>query len=125
MAEKSRPLGGILLERGALDAPRHALLEALVGEHLKQHGGDPEQSLAALAVGGSTRELLKGVDDPDLDASLAHAGATSPLVRMTGRRCTPLARPPPTDDGSACCVLMRKGLRSDRYGPMADWFYLR
>ena len=78
VADKSRPLGGVLLDRGALDVPRHALLEALVGEHLKLHGGDPERSLAALAVGGSTRLSLKGVGDPDLDASLAHAATAVP-----------------------------------------------
>ena len=77
VADKSRALGGILLERGAIDSPRHALLEALVGEHLKQHGGDVERSLAALEVGGSTRESLKRVGDPDLDASVAQAGAAA------------------------------------------------
>jgi hypothetical protein len=71
VTDKGKSLGGILLARGSLDGPRHALLEALVAQHLKQHGGDPERSLAALAVGGSTRESLKGVGDPDLDASLA------------------------------------------------------
>ncbi len=77
VADKSRALGGILLERGAIDAPRHALLEALVAEHLKQHGGDVERSLAAFEVGSATRESLKGVGDPDLDASVAHAGAAA------------------------------------------------
>ena len=48
VADKSRSLGDILLGRGVLDGPRHALLEALVGEHLKLNGGDPERSLAAL-----------------------------------------------------------------------------
>ena len=40
-------------DRGALDAARRALLEALVAEHLKQHGGDPEASLAAVSSLGS------------------------------------------------------------------------
>jgi eukaryotic-like serine/threonine-protein kinase len=75
LADKSRPLGDILRERGALDGARHTLLEALVGEHLRLHGDDPERSLAALDLSGSTRESLRKVGDPDLDASLAHAGS--------------------------------------------------
>src|SRR5262249_57605963 len=47
-ADKSRPLAQFLVDRGALDQARRALLEALVAEHLKQHGGDPEASLPAL-----------------------------------------------------------------------------
>ena len=78
VSDKSKSLGGILLDRGVLDGPRHALLEALVGEHLKLHGGDSQRSLAALAVGGSTRETLKKVGDPGVDASLSHAGAAAP-----------------------------------------------
>ena len=45
---KSKPLGQILREQGALSNERHALLEALVQEHLKQHGNDPEKSLTAV-----------------------------------------------------------------------------
>ena len=44
--EKTRSLGEILLRQGALTAERHALLTALVEEHLKLHGNDPEKSLA-------------------------------------------------------------------------------
>jgi hypothetical protein len=39
--DKAKPLGQILLDQRALDGDRHALLEALVDEHLKQHGNDP------------------------------------------------------------------------------------
>jgi serine/threonine protein kinase len=77
VADKSRSVGDILLERGELDGSRHALLSALVSEHLKLHGGDPGQSLAALAVGASTRETIKKVGDPDLDASLSCAGSAA------------------------------------------------
>jgi len=80
LADKSRPLGTILRERGALDGTRHAILDALVGEHLRLHGGDPDRSLAALELGGSTRETLRKVGDPDLDASLLHAGSFSTNV---------------------------------------------
>jgi len=49
VADKARPLAQLLVDRGALDAAHRALLEALVAEHLKQHGGDPEASLAAVS----------------------------------------------------------------------------
>src|SRR5262249_1902254 len=52
-------------------------VEALVARHLKKHGGDAEKSLAALPAGRSTRESLANLDDPDIEASLAHVGAHS------------------------------------------------
>src|SRR4051812_34360397 len=39
IADKGRPLGRILGDRGAVSGPRLALLEALVEEHVKLHGG--------------------------------------------------------------------------------------
>jgi len=69
--EKSRPLGQLLLERGALTAQRHALVEALVREHLRVHGDDPAQSLAAVRSVGGVRGQIGQIADPDLQASLA------------------------------------------------------
>ena len=57
------------------------LLEALVAEHLKQHGGDTEASLAAVSSLGSVRDDLERLDDTDLQASLAAAAS-----RPAGRR---------------------------------------
>ena len=73
VADKARPLGQILVDRGALDDARRALLEALVGEHLKRHGDDPAASLAAVSSLGSVREDLEELADPDLQASLSTA----------------------------------------------------
>ena len=72
--DKGRPLAEILLGQGALDAEDRVLLDALVQRHLQTHGGEPEQSLAAMALGRSTRESLAGVVDADMEASLAHVG---------------------------------------------------
>src|SRR4051794_21324484 len=69
VADKARPLGPILAERGALSAARLALLEALIEEHLKLHRGDPRLSLQALGSAGSVREELLQVADTDLQAS--------------------------------------------------------
>ncbi|MFO0888265.1 MAG: serine/threonine-protein kinase [Isosphaeraceae bacterium] len=74
VADKERPIGRFLLERGALNADRYALLESLVAEHLKLHGGDPERSLADLSsVGSGVRDLGRLTDD-DLQASVATVG---------------------------------------------------
>jgi serine/threonine protein kinase len=75
LADRSRALGQVLLERGALSPSRHGLLEALVAEHIRLHGDDPEQSLAALSSIGSVRNDLSQVADPELQHSLAHVSA--------------------------------------------------
>jgi eukaryotic-like serine/threonine-protein kinase len=74
MQDKTRPMAEILKEQGALDDARRALLEGLVTEHLKLHGGDIDKSLAAIPAGRSTREELVGLGDDDLNATLGHVG---------------------------------------------------
>ena len=75
--DKSRPLAVHLVGRGDLDAEQQAGVEAMVGLHLKKHGGDAENSLAVIPVGRSTRAKLAGLGDPQIGASLAHVGAGS------------------------------------------------
>jgi serine/threonine-protein kinase len=70
IADKSRPLGQILLDRGALTLARHALLAQLVQEHLEQHGLDPERSLAVLTVVPAVRDQLQELPDIDIQAGL-------------------------------------------------------
>jgi serine/threonine-protein kinase len=72
IADKSRSLGRILLDRGALGPARHALLTELVQEHLAHHGQDAERSLAVLAVTSAVRDRLERVPDVDLQASLLY-----------------------------------------------------
>jgi len=91
VSDKSRPIGRLLLDRGALDSGRHALLEALVCEHLKRNGGDAERSLGTLSFDPAWRDLER-VADPNVQASLALVGvdraatvtsefsATNPIV---------------------------------------------
>jgi serine/threonine-protein kinase len=74
---KDRPMAEVLVSQGVLSERRRALLEALVGEHLAMHGGDPEKSLAAIPAGRSTRERLAGLGDPEIEASLAHFASDS------------------------------------------------
>src|SRR5262249_57155708 len=45
--------------------------EALVRQHLKQHGDDPQKSLAGVSSIESGREQLNQIADSDLHASVA------------------------------------------------------
>jgi serine/threonine-protein kinase len=72
IADKSRSLDQILLDRGALSPARHALLQALVEEHLQQHGFDPERSLALLTIVPPVRDDLEDIPDFELQASLLY-----------------------------------------------------
>jgi serine/threonine-protein kinase len=82
--DKARPLADHLVARGDLDADQRAAVEAMVGLHLKKHGGDPEKSLAALNVGRSTREGLAGVGDPQVEATLARVGSGTGSTEQDG-----------------------------------------
>ncbi|HEV3078901.1 MAG TPA: serine/threonine-protein kinase, partial [Gemmataceae bacterium] len=73
---KDKTLGQILVEQGALAPKRLSLLEALVEEHLDNHGRDPAQSLAAVDPAAIAHAKLEQVDDPELKASLARALGT-------------------------------------------------
>jgi hypothetical protein len=68
---KSRPLGEILVEQGALAVNRRSILSALVDEHVAQHEGDPQQSLAALRLPPAVQQDLEQFADPEVNASLA------------------------------------------------------
>src|SRR5437762_5365972 len=76
--DKRKSLGQVFLDQGELSGDRHGLLEALVQEHLKQHGNDTQQSLAALSSVASARDELRQIADAEVQASLAHVGAGCP-----------------------------------------------
>src|SRR5262249_48258250 len=69
--DKAKPLGQLLVEQGKLAPEARQALEGLVGQHLKLHGDDPQLSLMALAPTETARESLRGLDDSDLQASVA------------------------------------------------------
>ena len=48
--------------------------------HLQAHGGDVEQSLAAVSAGKSTRKSLADLRDPDLCATLGRVASTPALM---------------------------------------------
>jgi serine/threonine protein kinase len=81
------------------------VVEALVIEHLKRHGNDPERSLAALGVGRSTRECLAQLGNPELDASLVHVGSGSTEQDSDPDRTASYAFGSATSDGQRFRVL--------------------
>jgi serine/threonine protein kinase len=95
-ADRSCSLGQILLERHALSPSRHMLLEALVAEHLKLHGDDPDRSLAALSSIGSVRDDLSLIADPGIQSGLTHVSA-----ERSGHETDPSATVLPTSVGDA------------------------
>ena len=68
--DKSRSLGTILVDQGAIDSARYDLLNALVHEHIKLHGDDPEQSLAALSSVEGIVADLRSIADPEVQERL-------------------------------------------------------
>jgi hypothetical protein len=57
--EKTKPLGQILREQGALRSDAQVVLEMLVQKHLEMHGTNAAKSLAALPSLGAVCEVLK------------------------------------------------------------------
>ncbi|MBI1913292.1 MAG: SUMF1/EgtB/PvdO family nonheme iron enzyme [Planctomycetes bacterium] len=76
---KHRPLGDLLVERGALASADYALLAPMVERHIAKHGGDPAKSLAVLSSVGPARDALAAIVDADVQASLQQV----PAARQT------------------------------------------
>src|SRR6185312_17561306 len=66
--DKSQGIGAILLAQGGLVDGELALLEGLVAAHLRKHGDDAGQSLAALGPLGEVGRVFERVNDPELHA---------------------------------------------------------
>ena len=82
--DKTRPLSDHLSERGSLDAEGRAAVEAMAALHVRKHGDDVEQSLAAIKAGRAAREQLAALCDPDLTVTLARFASDS-SERHAGR----------------------------------------
>src|SRR6185369_3392067 len=84
---KDRPLAEHLVKAGALRLDQRQLLEPLVEAHIRQHGNDPQQSLAAISSAASLRDDLASLRDDQLQASLVHVPrgdkATDPLATLS------------------------------------------
>ena len=107
--DKNRPLADHLVGRGELEPEQHAIVEALVGLHVRKHGESAERSLAAIPLGRTVRDSLARLADPDIEASLAHlgsrsAGTAAPLAHRGGDEATP------DEGGIGTSVLARLGV---------------
>ncbi len=73
--------------------------------HVKQHGGDAEQSLAAIGAGRSTRESLAASPTATSSGVLAHVGSGSSRSRELADRTATYAVGTATSDGQRFRVL--------------------
>jgi serine/threonine-protein kinase len=122
--DKAKSLGNILQDQGALAEDERAVLDALVARHLRKHGGDPECSLAAVGPAGavaSVREELRRLADPDLDASLAHAGAAPAAGNPDGVGGTTVDHVG-EDDAPLCSPVRYRVLRPHARGGLGEVF---
>jgi WD40 repeat protein/tRNA A-37 threonylcarbamoyl transferase component Bud32 len=76
--QKSKPLGQILLEQGAIQPADRDLLEVVVKRHLELHQNDAARSLAALSSLGSVQHELHKLADPDVQAGLGQLSTAQP-----------------------------------------------
>ncbi len=76
--DKSRPLGQILCEQGALTAERRGVLDALVESHFQQQGNNPQVSLAAVAASAVVPEKPRILGDGEAPTTLASASTAAP-----------------------------------------------
>ncbi len=79
--DKTRTLADHLSERGSLDADGRAAVEAMAAVHVKKHGGDAEQSLAAIPAGRAAREQLAALGDPEVTVTIARFASDSSQPR--------------------------------------------
>jgi serine/threonine-protein kinase len=89
--EKTRALESILVEQGALSETRRQLLEQLVDEHLRAHDGDAEKSLAAAPAISEICDVLRQIDDPLLNGTLARLSSVDEGPRNDPERTTDVA----------------------------------
>jgi serine/threonine protein kinase len=75
--DKMRPLADHLIERSDIDAGQRGVIEAVVGLHLKKHGGSIERSLAAIPTVQWPQEELTLKDDRDFELTVDRVGTDS------------------------------------------------
>src|SRR5689334_23218327 len=76
--DKARPLADHLVALGYLTPEQRPVLAALAALHVAAHGGDVQESLAAVPAGRSIRDGLADLGEPDLGASLGRVGSAHP-----------------------------------------------
>ncbi len=72
--DKGCQIADELVDRGDLNTDQRGVIEAMVGMHLKKHGGSAEKSLAAIPAGRSVCERLGLLANPSDETTLGHLG---------------------------------------------------
>lgn len=80
--DKSKPLGQILEEKGALRKEDDDLLEALIKRHLQMHGNNAQRCLTSLGFDGLLRSSLRQIDDSELRESVGHLSVGHATARF-------------------------------------------
>jgi serine/threonine protein kinase/tetratricopeptide (TPR) repeat protein len=88
--DKSKSLGQLFVELGHLSESRRDLLEPLVAENVRQHGGDPTRSLAAISSSREATGALVEIADQDIQNSLTHIRISRAIVTETPHGDTPV-----------------------------------
>lgn len=128
-------LGELLVERSLLDSDRRSLLNALVDEHVKLHGG-VQHSLHALSAIDTVVDELRSIADGDVQASLnglAHqvtqaVQSTMPLTaaRSNGKsKSNSAVAEPPAPAAKAKRVSRFEVLRPHAGGGLGEVFVAR
>src|SRR5436190_1665004 len=91
--DKQKPLGQILHEQQSLTTEQLQALDALIVQHLKVHGDDPDSSLAAIGGAAIDCSALESFRDDDVQASLAK------FVASPGTKDTMDGLPPLREQG--------------------------
>jgi formylglycine-generating enzyme required for sulfatase activity/tRNA A-37 threonylcarbamoyl transferase component Bud32 len=98
-ADKTRPLGQLLCEQGALGAEDREPLEELVARH-RERSADALAALCFLFPLGSLQEEIEQLGDPDLTACLARLAESGPAVTERQPQSTSTLDYQAADDGA-------------------------
>jgi serine/threonine protein kinase/tetratricopeptide (TPR) repeat protein len=94
VVEKSKSIGQIMVEQGAIDESDRSMLDNLLDRQISAHAGSVKDSLASVPTVASVREELADIADNDVSASLAHVGRSVP--DPFGTRLAEPVQPAPT-----------------------------
>jgi serine/threonine-protein kinase len=129
MTDKGRPLGQILVDRGALGADDLAPIELAVGRHLARHGEDAGRCLTDPELGliGTARDLAGRIGDVELEQSLARSPIGAPIppdatTAFGGDPPPPAPGPSPGGSGPASSGSRFLTIRSHKAGGLGEVF---
>jgi serine/threonine-protein kinase len=130
MTDKGRPLGQILVDRGALGPDDLSPIELAVGRHLARHNEDAGRCLTDPDLGlfGTARDLAGRIGDAELQESLGRSLGQAPEAPDATTAFDddppprPVPGPAPTGTGSASSGSRFLTIRSHKAGGLGEVF---